>query len=914
MLDQYLLLYIRKYVGSDKSVRIDFAYFLLSNELTCMTQYEDSNISEDEFLLHILPLLEKHIVVLYDADYQLEILNEVMINSGYNDMQVLYIDLLELIEIFLPTTNISDFTEDLDHGQSNNKLSVSELLSRCAKIFAQVHSTIIELPLLIIQRIADLYRNNKKSVMYSFLISIEQKILLKPNLMNLPHDLQTYHQIVLKKISIEALDVVHEHPEILLDFFKNRSNDDSLFKEYEIRPQQQQMLEIVNQALTEQKHLLIEAGTGTGKTLAYLLPLLSYCLAHDEKVIVATNTIVLQRQILDRDIPILKKIYDVPFNVMIFKGRSHYLCLRKFNLLINNAIDFNENIQLMSKILVWLSLTETGDGEEINCQQHTSWQAISSDTESCLNKKCNWFNQCFYYLARNKAHNANIIITNHSMVFSDIKADHQILPKYNYIVFDEAHHIENEATKHLGIEIHYYNFIRLLQYIYKNDRSGLISNAKKYLLQLGNQDIETHDYDKLLQELLAIADLLIEFKITFDDFITTTQAWIKTVLHDKGYGTQTLRFNENIRSQFPYGYLVDNLKSQITSINKLIDKLELTANNEDVDSRLVEYLEDIISQNKYIKHFQQNLSFFFDVEDKNFVYWIETDFNLKYLNMSLYAAPIDVGSLLYEKLFSKKASCILTSATLAIRGSFKYALRRLGLADNYADSVLTLALDSPFDYQQQCLVCIPTDIPAVNNAKQFLDSIGDLIIDLIIERQGSTLILFTSNDLLYKMYELLKDNINLKNSSIKVLGQNIDSSSKSKLIEQFQLAKKAVLLGTNSFWEGIDIPGTALTCVCIIKLPFWPPNLPVVAARSELIDMNNGNSFMEYSIPEAIIRFKQGFGRLIRTKSDKGVVIIFDRRIIDKSYGRYFLSALPNPNIKQVKASDLIKESNEWIK
>lgn len=876
-------------------------------------------LSPDERIPLFLQEIERAIVFVYDNS-QVSLLNDLLLESGYNTLEGAVIDLRELMTIFFPMLDNYDlqtvnaiFASDADKPDAPD--TSSSFVRFYMQICRQLIGIILDSPLLLVQRIGDLYKHNQQSLISYFLSMMEQSILAKPGAMALPGNLFSNQQILLKKLELPVFeDVHHEHPETLLQVFQHQENDQkdqSVFEKFEMRPQQQQMLEQVLQAVTDKKHLLVEAGTGTGKTMAYLLPMLYHSLTKGEKVVVSTHTILLQRQIIDRDIPLLRSIYGEPFEVALFKGRSHYFCLRKFAMVSSRPTDHKQlDSASIGKLFVWLTQTETGDGEELQSQNQSIWQHVNSDSETCLNKRCHWFSQCFYHMAKERTHHANMIITNHSMIFSDLKAEHQILPAYQYIVFDEAHHMENEATKHLGIKVQYYEVKRALTYLYKDHRSGLLSNAKEYINLLGAQELDA--YEELPEILTTMGELVVQYKLAFDEFVSSVHAWLQTLEKDNALASQTLRIRNSHREQFPHYSVLENVAASSNLLQRQFDRLDRAHQSlDDVNYRVSEYVKEILSQKKVLLQMQQQLQFFFHEEDPDYVYWIEYDQEFRYNQIAFYAVPIDIGIQLNDKLFTKKASCILTSATLAIRGSFKYAIKRLGLSEVFDNGdIYTLALDSPFDYQRQCLVCIPNDIPFVRSEAQFVEKTGDIISQLVIQQEGSTLLLFTSNHLLQKMYVFLQEKF--KDSPVKLLGQNIDGTNRAKLIEQFQTHRQAVLLGTNSFWEGIDLPGHLLTCVCIIKLPFWPPNLPVIAARAEQIEKQQGNSFLEYSLPEAIIRFKQGFGRLIRTKYDRGTVIVFDRRIIDNYYGKYFLQALPNPQINVLSAGKLAEAIDEW--
>ncbi|OEH84822.1 hypothetical protein BHU72_08300 [Desulfuribacillus stibiiarsenatis] len=866
-----------------------FEYCLIDSSESC----EVKAIDEQE-INGILPLLYQYNLVLLNHN-QMSCLNSLLTAAGYGEFTGSYLDLQELSAIFFPSceipTSIPVFKDLVD-------------------LYTELQVKIEETPLLIIQRLQELYKRNSHSFLSHFLFQVEEMKLQQLGADSLSSNLVAYHQYIFTKyeLSFHNEQNLSLHSNVHLSTLENSKE---IFNEYETRPQQQEMFHLVYKALTENKHAMIEAGTGTGKTLAYLIPALNFSLQSQEKVIISTHTIPLQRQIFTRDIPVLKNLYSHDFTVSILKGRANYLCLRKFN---HSFYDHNiydqSKFTLLAKILIWLTETSTGDIEELASDSANHMSTLVSDTETCLNKKCLWFSYCYYHRAKVKAHFANIVITNHAMVFTDIKMEHQILPPYDYIIFDEAHHIEDEAGKHLGINLSYQQYKNIFSYLYKDERTGAIPKATEYIKLLSNQgNDEVDEFQKLLYN---FTQQLFQAKEYIDHLFQEIIVWIKTLNSAHSNDNITIRIRQHHKAKITFQNILDDFQLVSKAMKQTFKNLDdLLLRLEDLDRKLDEYVKDILSQKKQFQALEEQLLFFFAEENLDYVYWIESETRANYFQVTLHAVPIDIGSLLKEHIFTHKKSCIMTSATLAIRESFKYSIKRFGLTEDFADDrLLTLALTSPFDYQKQSILYIPSDLPSLKMEDEFCQYVSQSLAEVIQANHGRALILFTSNKMLSTVYYQLKDL--LSETTIKLLGQNIDSKNRSQLINSFQEIDHAVLLGANSFWEGIDIPGDNLTCVCIIKLPFWPPNLPVIEARTELLEKQKKNSFMEYSVPEAIIRFKQGFGRLIRSKSDKGIVIIYDRRIIDSNYGKYFIQSLPQPRIKIAPQNDIIQEIHEW--
>ncbi|OEF95983.1 helicase C-terminal domain-containing protein [Desulfuribacillus alkaliarsenatis] len=900
--ERYIIMYINELLIEDKITK-SIGYVSIEN--TKITDVSAANLGIHEFIIddsntdaylaEVLPLLDNSIVVFYSADEQLPLLNSILESSGYNHFNGLYLDLRRTLPVFTNSTNTGE--QHLSH------------LELMVQIFWHQYNYLKELPILVIQKLIEVYNSIEDIAIKGYLLNIENEKMQELGATTLASDSVAFSQLVLKKKVITEVEEHNIGLNDLLNFFQN-PNREKILNDFEARPQQQKMLEHVHTALKENKHLLVEAGTGTGKTLAYLLPLLYFSLTNEKRVVVATNTVLLQKQIFERDIPLLQKIYKIPFNVAIFKGRGRYLCLRKLiNQLANDKGNSTKKSDLLATIIVWLCKTETGEGEELQLKDNKDWQQISSDSETCLNKKCYCFSYCYYHFAKEKANHANLIITNHSLVFSDIKTDHQILPAYKHIVFDEAHHLENEATKHLGTRIQYHDIKQCLTYLYRDIKNGALPKAMDYIrLLLTQGNVEYGDILEILNQLIKQT---MELTLAFDDCMLEVRQWILSHQKEQYEYNESIRFTTKLRTDFTKQDLFSNVTTQLKLINTLMEDLEKAIHNYDeLDYQLSEYVNNVLMQKRLLQQFEKDLQFFFSKhEDDKYVYWFEIGSNHSYKKLCFNAVPIYIGEILNEKLFDKKSSCILTSATLAIRGSFKYAMKKFGL-DVISERVMSLELDSPFDYKEQCLVCIPTNIPSIKDEGVFINNACKLIIKLLSITDGKTLLLFTSNRMLASFHSNLKQG--LATTDIKVLAQNIDSNNRSKLLEEFFESKKAILLGSNSFWEGVDMPGDALTNLFIIKLPFWPPNMPIVEARTEQLEKEQKNSFMEYALPEAIIRFKQGFGRLIRTKTDRGIVVIFDRRVIDSKYGSFFIKALPGPTVRAVSENELFNEISEW--
>jgi ATP-dependent DNA helicase DinG len=697
------------------------------------------------------------------------------------------------------------------------------------------------------------------------------------------------------------------------------SNDGPLaekFPGYEERPSQLVMTQSVAEALSHGHHLIVEAGTGTGKSLAYLIPSIRHALATGERVVVATHTINLQEQIKQRDLPLLHEILNIPFEISVLKGRNNYVCMRKVAAGVNSQGLIGEPMErtFYSRMLTWLIETEAGDKEELNLQgsQSEYWNRVASDTDSCINKKCPWFRNCYYFKNRSAAEQADVVVTNHSLVFSDIKSEHRVLPAYDYLVVDEAHHLEDEATKHLGEEANYHQMTGVLNRLARDGRQGL-------LVQLRNMLGMQTEFAAIAGILDRMTEQTLEVKSKAEETFRLLFQFIVNHAGNKESGRVTIRLSpqhfeltawEAVLSSF------DNLQTEQALLRRLMMKLEQEGAEHADDEQIANSLTDISGQVQELDRLIMTMTRFFRESDPaSVVLWLEAEDKGVRPFVGLYMAPVHVGPLLHEMLFDKKEAVILTSATITINQGFTYIVNRLGLEKSEQSGRLrTLQVESPFDYKNQALLCVPTDVLPVKGVaeEEFVDSLCESIVALARISNGRMLVLFTSHRMLRATYAKVKPR--LAEHHIRVFAHGVDSSSRSRLVSQFQRENQAVLLGANSFWEGVDIPGEDLSLLVIVRLPFWPPNHPVAEARTEALEKQGRNAFMEYSVPQAIVRFKQGFGRLIRTKKDVGAIVVYDRRLVDARYGRNFIKSLPGPWMYQGTEREVWKVLYNWLK
>lgn len=622
-------------------------------------------------------------------------------------------------------------------------------------------------------------------------------------------------------------------------------------KSYENRPGQIKMAEAVLRAFEEKKHLIVEAGTGTGKTLAYLVPAIAAAIGQKKRVIISTGTKNLQEQLMEKDIPFLQKVLPKKFSASYMKGRSNYGCLYRIAKAEHQPIlDGLDELDHFDEVRRWSRDTETGDRAElVTLPEHIPfWTRINAKSETCIGQKCPDFEPCFITKMRQKAEDADIVIVNHHLFFADLNVRGnqygKVLPDYGAVIFDEAHLIEDIAADYFGFQISSFQIEELAR-----DADNLpITDA-----------VVTRDLTKLVAKIIGLAD----------------QFWVRFQQGRAQEGRFPLLPNDFVQKrrneveETPLGeayFAVDNA----------LERLETAV---DVYAEKMPEAESLLRR---IMQTRFDLEFIVKQSEKNYVYWLEK----RGRGMFLRASPIDVSELLKDKLFDKVETVVMTSATLSSNGKFDFIKDRLGLESG---KVETLLAPSAFDYQKQAIIYLPKGMPEPR-APEFTQFAASEIVKIINVTKGHAFVLCTSNYSMNALFELVSMRVNFP---CFVQG----SMSKAGILEQFRQTPNAVLFATSSFWQGVDVQGEQLSCVIIDKLPFAVPSDPIVAARTRFIDDNGGKSFFEYSVPNAIITLKQGIGRLIRSKTDKGVIAILDSRLRTKGYGKDFLNSLPKCKI-----------------
>ncbi|MFD2371729.1 ATP-dependent DNA helicase DinG [Brevibacillus sp. GCM10020057] len=871
--------------------------------------------SLEEVFPRLLRMLDGRVFVAHNASFDLQFLQEALLSQGYYAFDGYVLDTVELSRLLMPTQNsyrLGELASELAIEHDNPHQADSDAMAT-AQLFLHLLEILQSLPLVTIQRLQLLVSSFRSDITVLLRHVEMEKMALLPQLdtdasPGEPADMwDVYRQLALRKRE-EKLTASFQRPpqteappaafpQLLEDVLGDGGSMSTHVAGYQRRDAQEAMMHAVYDAIQDGAHLLVEAGTGTGKSLGYLLPGIVWAKQNQQQLVVSTNTIQLQEQLFHKEILTLQQTLPFDFTASTLKGRGNYLCLRKFEQALEEPVEGSSQEMRLVKgqMLIWLTQTETGDVEELSMPPagQLFWQQVKSDTGSCLNRACPWFSRCYYFQAKERAKDADVLIVNHALFISDLQAENRILPPYEVAILDEAHHLEDAATQHLGKQFTTTQLLFLLDRASVEEGSALSRFVEEWENWMGAPQSFVEEQ---LAELTRVSGTL---RDKAQHWTQLLYAWASERAEETtDAGRETVRYrpesfsgkHERIRKS------TRKLIEVMTAFGEVLDRLVREVPSEEKPPFALRSLRTDLSGllNDWQKTVEL-LHFFLLEQDPEYVYWMEVESRLARKQVHLSAALLKVSDSLSEPLFAQKRSLILTSATLTVKNSFSYMLGRFGLDLLPEGRVRTLSLPSPFDYENQGLLLIPSDFPAPGkeNDGTYLDAVVQGCLDVVQASGGRTLILFTSHSMLRLVYQAMKERLAGSPDSYTLLGHGIDSNNRSKLVGLFQSIERSVLLGTSSFWEGVDIPGDALSSLVIVRLPFTPPNHPVYQGRAEMLKAEGKNAFMSMALPQAVILFKQGVGRLIRHHLDRGVVVVFDTRVVESRYGRAFLQSLP---------------------
>ena len=697
----------------------------------------------------------------------------------------------------------------------------------------------------------------------------------------------------------------------LSHFLKTGGSLDSQFDYFEQRDSQIALLEKVTSAFNNKQVAVLEAGTGVGKSFAYLLPALAWVEKNDERVVISTGTINLQQQLFEKDIPQAQKLMGLSVKALLLKGRQNYLCKRRLHDLLQEKDLFSEEIEEIDVLVEWANETKTGDKSHIPFMLREGlWQRVQSESDACLGIKCPFYESCFVMKLRKEANESQILVVNHHLLFADIETrlnglpfdENGVLPAYTSLIFDEAHGIEDAATSFFSSSLNRFTVLKQLSLLArsrKNTHTGLLfsldvlSNSPEYLQEclVKMQDIKTA-LTHFETEALELMEKDYAFRFTAGTAFRL-RSFLEAVadLH-RAFHSFFTSFRALIQG-------IDEEDKSLPSVwegKQIYKRLEYMA-------EVCESFLDWDQQEDYVFWMEKRrLSF---AQNKNELFSKEDGQSYPVIHKT----PLSIAKTMNTGVFSQFETVICTSATLQTSSGFSFWLQRNGGQYLSKERLICAAFPSNFNYRENAVLAIPTDMP-LPDSPLFQASVEKNVLKLLQASEGRALVLFTSFESLRSTASYLRDNSHLLIYPLLVQGE----ADRFNLLKQFKEKKDSILLATSSFWEGVDVPGDSLSHVIIIKLPFAVPNEPVFAARSEAIEKQGRSSFAELSLPGAIIAFRQGFGRLMRRNTDRGIITVLDRRLLAKSYGRLFLASLPETRQLFCPMEDLIFEIKSFLK
>ena len=678
---------------------------------------------------------------------------------------------------------------------------------------------------------------------------------------------------------------------------------------FEDRPEQIAMANAVADALNTGEELLVEAGTGTGKSLAYLLPAARHAMNTGERVVVSTNTINLQEQLIGQDIPAVQAILkrgrndSEPLRAAQLKGRRNYLCLLRWSNLRRSPSLTPDEAKLLVRLLLWLPHTESGDRAELRLSQGEDavWGRISAQNESCIATSCPFVKDgsCFMLRARKRAEAAHLLVVNHALVLSDVAVGGGVIPDYGRLILDEAQHIEAEATRQLGFHAGEDDIATLLDGIAAPE-GGLANSLRNAARGPAAEEPAVRE----LLRLAAPAERAVErARVMLPEFFLRLAGFLRQQSRDEGTQNERLLLTRAIRVQPDWGEVElawENLSASLADVFSAVDQLQFALQAPGTErlldhERLLSDADDALQGGRQLR---QGIADIILKDDADTICWLAQHRTAP--GVGIASAPLRVADVLSERLISHKETVVLTGATLTADGQFDYLRETIGLPE-----AQELHLGSPFDYARSTLLLLPRDMPQPND-RAYMPALQQTLIELVRASQGRALVLFTAHGALRAAHAGIKQA--LEEEQILVLGHNVDGSPR-QLIQALRDNPRTVVLGTASFWEGVDVVGEALSLLVIARLPFAVPDDPVFKARSELFD----DPFSQYAVPQAVLRFKQGFGRLIRRKTDRGVAVVLDGRIETKSYGESFLHSLPPCTKRRTPLREMAAQVTQWL-
>ncbi len=685
------------------------------------------------------------------------------------------------------------------------------------------------------------------------------------------------------------------------------------FPNFEFRNGQVDMARAIDTAFRENKHLAVEAGTGVGKSFAYLVPALAFANLQKTKIMVSTNTKNLQEQLFYKDLPQLKEMLPLPFKAALVKGRENYVCERRWEELLTEQTRGLSpwEAQALLNLFIWKMLTKSGDVSENSSFERNRfsivWRKVCSDRYLCMGRKCPHASRCYVMTLRKHIETSSVVFTNHSLLLADLQMENRTLGEYDYLVVDEAHNLMSTASRNLGLELSYADLANLLNQLsqsYRRKNTGFLHQLEatlaKSLVSDGAKEQVKLYCANLTEQIGKLRTIVLELFQEAQSRCAGVNTYGKLRIKDPDDFPQLYELLGNLVNAWK------NYLKQLTALNNTFTNL---------NSKLVPNYDVLAeSLNSYLMRSTETEASLLCLANPSlddYALWIENPMRTDAKNPSstLCYAPVDVSEQLNRMLYEAIPSIVFTSATLALRGSFKFFFGQSGLSLVPPEKISAEIVDSPFDYESQTRLMVGSFLPE-HKDRFFINQALGCVDQLLESTDVGTMILFTSYRDLNSVYDHISDNLYRRKRPFFAQGKG---ASRSSMLEEFKRHKNAVLLGTNSFWEGVDIQGESLSLLILFKLPFLVPSEPLVEALIDKLDREQKDSFMHLMLPNALLKLRQGFGRLIRSKSDRGIVLIMDSRVSNKKYGQYFKQVLPAKCLEMRSELELLTEVSRFF-
>ena len=879
-----------------------------------LTNITDEQLASGENLINaltsLIEFIEDDVVVCHNTSFDIGFLNAKLKEKVLPKISNQTLDTLDLARIYLPfilNHKLGTVAEYFKIDLSNAHRAIFDAIATGNILLKLIDFILKNIPMRINHRIFEVSGIQLKLVGLSrFLEKIvshqKQTALLTKQKSGIDFHNRNYIEHKPGKVGELSIETIFGKDGV---FSKH-------FDKYELREGQIDMASAVLDNFEQKEFLLVEAGTGVGKSLAYLIPSIKYTHQENKKVIISTNTKNLQEQLFYKDLPVVKDCINIPFKATLLKGRGNYICEKRW---LETALDLDkmissEEVNPYLNLIVWKEFTKTGDISENNSfnvnRDRRVWKKVSSDSFLCRKKRCPHYKSCFLMDIRGKAEESNLVIINHHLLLANMQSENAVLGEFDNLIIDEAHNLPHLAPAELGISLSYpdfNNFFNQLHSDYNKFQSGILVRlrtdavksdfpSKKELL------LRIEETEKLIDDK---KDIFAEFFKKVGDVVTEKGSYGKlriTNLENHTFLTEDLEKIIIFWQEFSRSFM--KIKNIFGDVNK---------------QRFIEYdkhKESLDSIVNMISEYHNMLSTMHNPELKDYAFWMESfqASDKKYPSGVLVYCPLNVDQIFNDKLYSLVDSAVFTSATIAIRNNFKYFANRMGLNLLEEGFVRELVVQSPFDYQKQTMVLVAGFLPDPKD-KFFSSQSIEIIRNAVEITKAGTMVLYTSYKNLNEAYDTLNDEMYSKDILLLTQGKGLGRSA---MLKEFQKNRNSVLFGTNSFWEGVDVPGESLQLLILYKLPFMVPSEPIVEAYLEKLEAEGKNSFMHYILPNALLKYRQGFGRLIRHKTDRGVVLVLDNRILTKRYGQYFKDTVPARTFIPQSDIEVYDHLSKWFK